>query len=290
MPVTRCLMPVLATTSLLSGCAMLDGGCYQGSAATRATSTPLVSFLYPDGDVATPADHPVMPVPMRVGLAFVPGNYGSQPVTERYAVLERVRARFAKLPYVESISIVPEGYLNPRSGFTGLEQLARLQGYDALALVSMDQVATRRDNRASLLYLTILGAYVVEGSDQETHTLLDLAVVEPRSRALLLRAAGTSALAGDSTLVDQPAAIDRQRAGGLELATAQLSDNLAIELDRFAARVRNGTAPVAVAKRGGSGGGGAFGGGTLAVLAALLLMPRGVRAFRGSGRPASALR
>ncbi|MGD9597685.1 MAG: rhombotarget lipoprotein [Steroidobacteraceae bacterium] len=286
MPVRHCLLPAIATASLLSGCALLDGGCYPAG-ATRATSTPLVSFLYPDGDVATPTDHPVMPVPMRVGLAFVPGDYGNQPVTERYAVLERVRSRFAKLPYVESISIVPEGYLNPRSGYTGLEQIARLQGFDALALVSMDQVAQRRDNKASLLYLTILGAYVVEGTDQETHTLLDLAVIEPRSRTLLLRAAGTSALSGDSTLVEQPAALDRQRASGLELAAAQLTDHLATELDRFAARVKDGTAPVTVAKRG-SGGGGALGGVTLMVLAALLLIPRGARAFRGSGRPASA--
>jgi len=283
----------IALASLsLGGCALLDGGCYSGCGDMRASSTPLVSFLYPDGQVPPPADSPVMPVPMRVGLAFVPGSYGDLPASSRYAVLERVRARFADLPYVESITIIPEGYLNARSGFVGLQQVARLQNFDAMALVSLDSVASLTENKASFLYLTILGAYLVKGSEHETHTLLDLAVVEPHSATLLFRAAGTSVLADDSTAVDQPKAISRQQERGLELASQQLIENLAVELDSFAARVKNGTAPVTVAKRGGGGGGGAIDGLTAMLLLALALMGlltrRGVRASRETGCRASA--
>ncbi|GMU67859.1 MAG: hypothetical protein AMXMBFR37_01920 [Steroidobacteraceae bacterium] len=281
---------VLAALSL-GGCALLDGGCYVGCGEERASSTPLVSFLYPNGQVPAPAEAPVLPVPMRVGLAFVPGDYGDLPAGSRYAVLERVRARFADLPYVESITIIPDGYLHARSGFTGLQQVARLQGFDAMALVSLDSVANLSENKASFLYLTIIGAYLVKGSEHETHTLLDLAVVEPHSATLLFRAAGTSALADDSTAVDQSKAIYRQRERGLELASEQLLGNLAAELDSFAARVKNGTAPIKVAQRdggGGGGGGGAIDGLTAMWLLALALMRPGVRAFRGTGYRASA--
>lgn len=274
---------VLLGVSLLYGCALLGDACSYGCGSERAASTPLVSFLYPDGEVPPPAAAPVMPVPMRVGLAFVPGSYGNMPASERYAVLERIRARFASLRYVESITIVPEGYLNAASGFTGLEQVASLQGLDAVALVSLDQIARRSENDASFLYLTIIGAYLVEGSEHETHTLLDLAVVEPRSRTLLLRAAGTSALAGDATLVGQESAVARQRGRGLEVAASSLMANLSTELDSFATRVRNGTAPITVAKRGsgaGGGGGGAFDALSITLLLGLLIVLRVIHAHR----------
>jgi rhombotail lipoprotein len=56
-----------------------------------------------------------------------------------------------------------------------------------MALVSYDQVAHEDDNNWSLGYLTIVGAYVLKGTRHDVSTLVDLAVVDPATRSLVLR-------------------------------------------------------------------------------------------------------
>jgi len=56
-------------------------------------------------------------------------------------------------------------------------------------LVSYDQVTRRDDNNWSLTYLTIVGAFVIPATDHDVATMVDLAVVDPASRSLVLRAA-----------------------------------------------------------------------------------------------------
>ncbi len=87
-------------------------------------------------------------------------------------------------------------------GFAGLEGVQRLYNIDLMALVSYDQVTHTDDNKLSLGYLTIVGAYVLRGSSHDTATLVDLAVVDPATRSLVLRAGGTSVSHDNSTLVD----------------------------------------------------------------------------------------
>lgn len=293
-------LPILLAAFLLSGCSLLGEPCMPACGKTRSSTTPLVAFLYPDGKVPMPEETPVLPVPMRVGLAFVPGYAGDVPPARRQQILEQIRAGFVDRRYVESIVIIPEMYLNADNGFTGLEQIARLQSLDVLALVSLDQVSHRDDNDASITYLTIVGAFLVKGNDHETHTLLDLAVVDPHSRTLVLRAAGTSSLSGHSTWIEQDKEVREQAAVGLDRANARLIAQFGIELDGFEKKVKAGTAPVKVAKRkdletlfGSGGGGGAFEPWALAPFVVLLLLRlfprrRGARASRGKSRPASA--
>jgi rhombotail lipoprotein len=57
-----------------------------------------------------------------------------------------------------------------------------------MALVSYDQVTYTEDNKWPVGYLTIVGAYIVKGMINDTTTLVDLAVVDPKTRSLLLRA------------------------------------------------------------------------------------------------------
>lgn len=286
-------MPILIASSILLGCSLMGDPCLPSCGKSRSSTTPLVAFLYPDGHVPLPDETPVLPVPMRVGLAFVPGYTGDVPLARRQQILEQIRAGFVDRRYIESIVIIPEMYLNADNGFTGLEQIARLQSLDVLALVSLDQVSHRDDNEASFTYLTIVGAFLVKGNDHETHTLLDLAIVDPHSRTLVLRAAGTSSLSGHSTLIDQDQEVRDQAATGLDRANAQLIAQFRVELDAFEKRVKAGTAPVKVASR--SGGGGAFEPWALAPLLVLLLLRLfarrpGARASRGSSRRANAPR
>lgn len=59
-----------------------------------------------------------------------------------------------------------------------MAQVARLYGVDVMALVSYDQVIHTDDTKASLLYWTIIGAYIIKGSQFDTATFVDTAVFD----------------------------------------------------------------------------------------------------------------
>ena len=164
-----------------------------------------------------------------------------------------------------------------------LEQLARLQGLDLVALISYDQRSETSENRRALTYLTIVGGMVFRGTHNETQTIIDLAVVEPVGRSLVLRAGGVSSSADSAAAIDQSHKLAKQQRVGFDVATEQLIANFRTELVAFEGRVRAGTADIKVARQGRSGGGG--GGGAvdpamLIFLAALSL--RSVLGSRGS--------
>jgi len=234
-------------------------------------------------------------LPIRVGVSFLPaadGRYAGAPAAvDRDKVLNAIRDKFRGLPYVTEIVIVPNYYLDAGKGdgFAQVEQLSRLYKLDLFALVSYDQMLDSTVNRNSLAYLTIVGAYFVRGDRHETHTLLDLAVIDPATRSLVLRAGGTSSLAGNTTAVDAQRHETAQRARGFELATASLVGNFERELTDFEGRVRAGTAPVRVARRAEKSGGGAVDPLLLALFGALLLARlTATRASRGRRSSASA--
>jgi rhombotail lipoprotein len=161
--------------------------------------------------------------------------------------------------------------------------LSRLYHIDLFALVSYDQIQNAYQNDRALAYWTIVGAYFVRGDRNETHTLLDMAVIDPKSRALVMRAGGTSALKGNVTGVEAQQHAVAQSARGFELATEQLIVNFSRELTDFEQRVRDGTAPVKVVRQSTkSGGAGALDPLLLAVLASCLIAIRGWRGRRSS--------
>ena len=284
----RLALPALIAIST-GGCAALDGMCLFDCGSSRAGSTPLVEYLYPNGDVPKNDSVPVLKVPLTVGLSFLPDheNAGIIDARQKEAILARLRDRFRSLDYVRDIVVIPDNYLNAQGGFDSLAQVARLQRLDVVALVSYDQVAKRDENKRSLAYLTIVGAYIVRGSRSETSTLLDLAVVEPESRSLLLRAGGTSFAADSSTAVDQSEKLRQQSRRGLEAATDELVTQLDRELTVFSERVRKGDGPVRIVKRESAGwnigGGGAVTLPWLLLLAGLAPLSRGCRC--GSPHP-----
>ena len=273
------LAATLALT--LSGCGILSGNeCLFRCAEKHAASTPLVQFLY-GSDQRVPARDEIvtLQLPIRVGLAFLParsGNPDEGPTpTERDRILGSIRTSFSGLPYVSEIVPVPAYYfdMSRSDGMRQLEQLARLQRLDLVALISYDQRTQVSENRRSFAYLTIVGALVVKGNHNETQTIIDMAVVEPLGRSLVMRAGGVSSTANTVTAIDQPAALRKQQRLGFDQATDALIANFRTELTDFESRVRAGTADVKVVRqaRGGNGGAGAVD----PVLLSLLLVSAG---------------
>jgi rhombotail lipoprotein len=291
-PLTRPIF-VLALAAIaalaLSGCTALSRiACSPNCGAKAHSASSLVEFLYPHGRVPPPDEAiPELRVPLRVGLAFLPSqnSYGAAGPTaaQRDELLERIRRRFADRKFVSEIVAIPDYYLQHNRGFGGLQAVQRLYSIDVMALVSYDQVSHLDDNKWSLGYLTIVGAYVLKGSHHDVATLVDLAVVDPVTRSLVLRAGGTDTRNGNTTLVDQDREVRESSAAGFANATGQMIDNFDRALTKFEADVKAGKANVRVASRssgGRAGGVGSLGLGALAVLLTL------AAAARGRGRAA----
>jgi rhombotail lipoprotein len=271
-----------ASLLAVAGCA--DIVCLPNCARYAHNSSSLVDFLYPDGRVpAASTEQPVLPIPLRVGLAFLPSTDAQAPgldAAHKEELLDRIKQRFAGRRFVTEIQIIPDYYLSGQRGFAGLEGIKRLYGLDVIALVSFDQQTYRNQNDWSLTYMTIVGAYLVKGSRHDVATLVDLAVVDPQTRQLVIRAGGTDLRHGDSTLIDADRQTREADTTGFSAATDQMIDHFDAALVAFEAEVKSGKAPVRVVSKtaaGGSGGGGAIDAGLIGLLL-LSLALRGVSA------------
>lgn len=257
------------------GVALLLGGCasWMGQQRTQQNAS-VVDYLYPkDAPAAAlvPAAEVTLRLPLRVGIAFVPGGTGSDaalPEAERQRLLERVKAAFADQKFIDSIDVIPSVYLRPRGGFDNLEQAARMFNLDVVALLSYDQVQFNDANRLSLLYWTIVGAYVVKGDEHDTHTLLDASVFDVKSRKLLLRAPGTSQVKGSAAMVNFSEKAREARVQGFSQAVDNLIPALRDELGKFRERVKTDSS-VRISHAPGYSGGGDFGLPGLLLLGAL---------------------
>ncbi len=241
---------VLGATVLLSSCATMHGE------RSRTVSSSVVEFLYPEG---SPGEAPLeatpqLRLPVRVGLMFVPSRGGDGPDVEapsealKAELLERVRHAFRDRPYIGEIVIVPEPYLRQArsGGFRTLEQLGRLYGFEVAALVSYDQVATRVDSNWSVLYLTVVGAYVIPAQENQVSTFVDTSVFDLRTRKLLLRAPGLHHLERRSTAVEGDKVVLASREQGLRMAMNEMTMRLDTELGALQQRLREGQAPMTI--------------------------------------------
>jgi len=284
----RTIICAAAAASALAGCTSFgDLLCAPHCRSETHNSSSLVSFLYPDGQMPPPQDVvPELHLPLRIGLAFLPsqspGNYADLDEAHKEQILERIRNRFADRKFVGEIVVIPDYYLKSSRGFEGLQGVQRLYGIDLMALVSYDQVTHRDDNNWSLSYLTIVGAFVIPATDHDVATMVDLAVVDPATRSLVLRAGGTDATHGHSTLVDEARRARASGAGSFDSASNQMIGNFDAALNSFEASVRAGHANVHVVNRNGSptGGGGGVGAVDAMLLAALVAAHR-LKKIRG---------
>jgi rhombotail lipoprotein len=237
-------------------------------------SSSLVDYLYPAGEVPPNLQDtvPYLQLPLRVGIAFVPGQAGHGSISEatKMQLLETVKAEFADREYIEHIEVIPDTYLRSSKGINGMQQVARLYGVDVMALVSYDQVAVSEDNPASFLYWTIVGAYVIKATSNEVQTFVDTAVFDVKTARLLFRAPGLNQTSDRSTLIESGEVVRKTRDASFSAAMDVMSQNLTVELDQFRQRIQDDP-QVAQAEWKPGHGGGAFGGVFICILLLLIV-------------------
>jgi rhombotail lipoprotein len=266
----------------LSGCANL--ACFSSCQRHTQNSTSLVEFLYPNGSAPPAQDtQPQLHLPLRVGLAFLPSNGGTEigpDAAQKEALLQEIRKRFVARKFITEIVVIPDYYLQGKRGFEGLQGVQRLYGIDLMALVSYDQVAHEDDNHWSLGYITIVGAYVLKGTRHDVSTLVDLAVVDPATRSLVLRAGGFDTRHGTVALINENRRLRETATEGFNVATQQMIDHFDSALTAFESDVREGKANVKVVSNRGKPSYG--GGGSIDWLALLFLLPMAAVRRRGA--------
>jgi len=268
------------TALLCAGCAFM----FNGPRKTDRSSS-VVNYLYPGQTNPLPLTTiPVLRLPLRVGVAFVPSgdvrdNYSPAGITEeqKMVLMQRVAAEFKGYPFIQSIELVPSTYLRRAGGFDNLDQVRGLLGVDVIALLAYDQVQFTNENFFSLTYWTIVGAYIFQGNKNDTHTLMEAAVYDIASRHLLFRAPGSSQVQASTAAVYLNQNLHRDSAKGFDDATGELIRNLKAQLEAFKDRVKQSPGEVQIEHRPGYTGGGTFEGGFLAVMALLLLVRRSGR-------------
>lgn len=240
---------------------LLIGGCVT-SRQTRNMSS-AVEFLYPTtkDPVITPGV-PVLTLPIRVGIAFVPaGGYGYRQDTaltenRRMELMKRVADHFKKYPYVKSIELIPSAYLRPKGSFANLEQLRTMFGVDVIALISYDQVQFTDSGLLGLTYWTIVGAYVVPGEKNDTHTMIDTVVYDIASRKMLFRAPGVHHIKGRATPVNLSEKLRNDRSTGFDEAAKDMIANLDLQLGQFREKIKERPEEYRVVRTSGYTGGG----------------------------------
>lgn len=257
------------TLTLLSACA----GWYQNR---HATTTSVVDYLYPNQtEPIAERGIPVLNLPMRVGIAFVPDKSGQQSavaLTEgrKAELLQRVAENFRQRDFIKAIEIIPSDYLTPKGGFANLDQIRSMYGVESIVLVSYDQAQFTDQGMASLMYWTIVGAYIVPAEKNSTSTMVDAVVMHVPSRKMLFRAPGTSQVKGHSTPVNLSEELRTDSNTGFNEAVGKMITNLDAQLLAFQERVKSSPEEYQVVRSGGSSGGGAIGPASAALILLLL--------------------
>jgi rhombotail lipoprotein len=225
----------------------------------KTQSSSLMDFLYPEE--TSRSEHkpeiPVLKLPVKVGLAFVPSkNWQRDGIhgKDQVELLEKVKKSFLKYDYIDRIEIIPSTYLNGGEGFSTLEQVGRLYDVDVMALVSYDQVTQSLENNAALLYWTIVGMYIIPGNENSIQTFVDTAVFDIKSKKMLFRAPGINKLEKRTTAVGIDDTLAKKSLEGFGLAVTDMTVNLDAELARFKVRVKEEKVAKVEHRKGYSGG------------------------------------
>jgi rhombotail lipoprotein len=215
-------------------------GCSLYGPQHRHYRSNLVDYLFPGGMPSHPRTAARLQLPLKVGIAFVPGEPQTLDPQQEQRLLGIVRKAFVGRDWVEQIQVIPSTYLQARGGYDNLEQVARLMNVDVVALVSVDQIQYSDPTALSILYLSIVGEYLLPGDRNDTRTMIDVAVVDVGSRSFLLRAPGTSRIGGMATPVEGDRILRSKAGEGMRLAMVDLTKNLDTEVGSFKASVASG--------------------------------------------------
>jgi rhombotail lipoprotein len=259
-------LPVLAIALFASCASWLPQG------QTKQMGS-MVDYLYPNAKEAPTMQQSVTHLrpPIRVGIAFVPSASGGNIPSEadKIKLLQRVKSAFGQYEFIGNIEVIPSQYLQPRGGFTNLNQVARMFNVELVALLSYDQVQFNDTNALSVLYWTIIGAYVIHGDQYDIQTLLDASIFDVASQKLLFRAPGTSQIKGSASMSGFSESSREARLEGFNKAVDNLIPQLQASLADFKQRIKQ-DASVRIENKAGYNGGGDVG--WLGALIALLLL------------------
>ncbi len=236
---------------------------------TRSRSS-VVDYLYPGKEeAAIEAAIPVLHVPLKVAIAFVPeqrrdsrgrniwtGRATLKGLTEvdKNQLLEKVAENFRAYDFVSDIEVIPSAYLTAGGSFQNLDQIRTMYGVDVIALVSYDQVQFTDEGMLSLTYWTLVGAYVIAGEKNDTSTMLDTVVYDIPSRKMLFRAPGTSRIKGRATPVNLSEELRADSLKGFHQAVTAMIGNLDRQLQRFKEKLKRNPEAARIVYRSGGGG------------------------------------
>jgi rhombotail lipoprotein len=252
-----------------------------GCATQARYYSSVVDYLYPGktDPVVQPAI-PVMSIPMKVAIAFVPDIESQRQQTfwqefsqgrarkptgmvltekQKLDLMQEVSNYFRKYPYIGSIEIIPSAYLTPAGSFANLDQIRTMYGVDAVALLAYDQVQFTDEGAASFLYWTIVGAYVVPGEKNTTQTMMDAVIYDIKSRKMLFRAPGVSQVKSTATPVNLSEELRNNSEQGFQEAAKDLIKNLDTQLAFFKDKIKQTPEEYKVVHRPGYTGGGSLG-------------------------------
>jgi rhombotail lipoprotein len=210
---------------------------------------------------------------------------GSAPravLTERQKteLMQKVAGYFKNYSFISSVEIIPSAYLKPGGSFENLDQLGAMYGVDAIALLGYDQVQFTDQGASSLLYLTVVGAYMVRGEKNTTETMMDAVVYDIKSRKMLFRAPGVSQVKGSATPINLSEELRLGSEEGFRTAAVDLILNLDDQLISFRDRVKKEPERYKVVQQSGYRGGGSLGW----IFAVLMALVAGY-AWRARRRP-----
>jgi rhombotail lipoprotein len=252
------------------------------------TSSSVYDYLYPnEKNVVVQPGVPVLKLPVKVGIAFVPNTARTHQGTsfwnamtnthsdsnstlseaDKEKMLKEVAEHFKKYDYVGDIEIIPSDYLTPGGSFANMQQIGTMYGVDVMALVSYDQMQFTDESAWSMTYWTIVGAYLVSGERNETSTMMDTVVYDIASKRMLFRAPGTSQVKASSTPVNLSEELRTDSIRSYNEANIQMIANLDTQLQAFRDKVKERPDEYQVVKTSGyHGDGSGFGLLTLLVL------------------------
>jgi rhombotail lipoprotein len=248
--------------TFLLACCMTLVSC--GYLRTQHHSSSVVQYLYPDQNnyIETP-EIPRLALPLKVGIAFVPENEGrNQALTERdkMDLMKEVSEHFKKHEFVKSIELIPSAYLRRQGSFANVDQLRIMYGIDVIALLSYDQTQITDEGLASITYWTLIGAYVIPGEKNDTHTMVDASVYDIQSRKMLFRAPGISHIKSNATPINLSEQLRIDSIESFKEASTDLIANLDIQLELFREKVKESPEEYQIVHKPGYTGGGSLNG------------------------------
>ncbi len=243
----------MAVYGLLTGCA---------TSKSKHYSSNVVQYLYPNK--RQPIEMPEIPslsLPLKVGIAFVPetmSNHKTLTELNKTDLMKEVSTHFKKYDFVKSIEIIPSPYLTKNGSFANLDQIRTMFGIDVIALLSYDQTRFTDKGLASITYWTIIGAYIVPGEKNDTHTMVDATVYDIKSRKMLFRAPGTSHIKSMATPINLSEQVRKDSLKGFKLASRKLVINLEEQLRLFKEKVKEAPQDYQIIHKPGYTGGGSL--------------------------------